>query len=263
MKKAFFVFLAWVIPVSLCFAQENEYYEPTSEDVIKACQKTLDTWNDALNSRNEELLSSTYWGIVNYYQSYYTIEQVDNSHARFFKKNAYYHQYYDNLDVVFDNGCQAMLVFDKHVQTAKDGPYTTYNAYLHFVYQFEDGAFIIAESDMTTDANLEKRQKSLEVDNDTPLDEIFCKDNVGKKIFASYWDLVELGEKEDGPLATLILTSGFPRSYISGVITKDYNGQKGTFSCGGYAVGGECQAPVIFTYNPTTREMHCIGGGEE
>ena len=250
------------MPVSLCFAQENEDYDPIP-DVLEACQKTLKTWNDALNTHDEDMLSSTYFTIVDFYQSYYTKDKVDKSHSQFFKKNPNFHQYYDNVEVVFCNGCQAQFTFDKHVQTTKDGPYTTYTAYLHFLYQFEDGAFIIGESDATTDANLMKRQKTFKVSNDMSLDEIFCEANVGKTISASYWDLVEMGDKEDGPLATLILTSGFPRSFISGVITKDYDGQKGTYSCGGYAVGGECQAPVIYTYNAKTKEMHCISGEEE
>lgn len=264
MKKALFLILAACFtPLSFIQAQDGDYYDGSEETILQACESTLKTWNDAINARDEEQLSSTYWGIVKYYQSYYTIEQVNDSHARFFKKNAYYHQYCDNLELQFYNNCQALLTFDKHVQTAKGQPYKTYSAYIHFLYDYQEGAIIISESDVTTDTNLEKRYTLLEVDNDTPLDAIFCEANVGKKIAVDYWELVELGEKEDGPLANLILTSGFARSYIDGTITKDYNGQKGTYSCGGFAVGGECQAPVIFTYNPATGEMHCIGGAEE
>ena len=258
MKKSVFLLLATLfLPYSLGLAQKKGDADPI-QAFKEGCMRTLKTWNDAINSRDEGKLSSTYCKIVRYYQSYLTIEEVDDSHAKFFKKNDYYHQYYDNVKVIFINECQAQLSFDKHVQMEKDKPYKTYHAYMHFLTDYQGGAEIIGESDQTTDTNLEKKHKILEVDNDMTLNDIFCEENVGKKIEASYWDLVENGEKEDGPLANLILISGFPRSYIDGFIVKDYNGKKGTYACGGYAVGSECQAPIIFTYNPTTKEKRII-----
>lgn len=268
MKKTLItLFLLFLTPTVICFGQENEYFDALAA-METASRNTLQAWTDALNTRNEKELKELYGQVVNYYQSFYTNEQVKNSHARFFKKNAYYHQYCDNVEIVFCNGCQTQLTFDKHVQTKIDGPYTTYKSYLHFIGSMDlDDTFktvIIGESDATTDANLAKRvHKTLEVDNDTPLDAIFCNANVDKELDASYWDLVEMGAKEDGPLANLILTCGFPRGSINGLIKKDFNGQKGTFYCGGWAAGGECQWPVIFVYNPTTHKTWCIGGEEE
>lgn len=103
------------------------------------------------------------------------------------------------------------------------------------------------------------KSETLVVNNNTPLGAIFNDANVGKKLSAAYWDLVEYGDKEDGPLADLIMTCGFPRGFIAGTIKKNYNGQKGTYYCGGYAAGGECQWPVIFVYKPATKQMWCIG----
>jgi len=262
MKRYLLLLLAALfMPICFSLAQENEDYDPIDE-VLTASQNTLKAWTDALNNRDEEKLASLYASIVKYYQSYYTNEEVRNSHSRFFKKSPYFHQYCDEIEMDFANGCQARISFKKHVQTKENGPYQTYTAYLHFISDGET-ASIIGESDATTDANLaKKKSEDLEVDNDTPLDAVFCEANVGKSLFCSYWDLVENGEKEDGPLANFILISGFARSYIEGVIKKDYKGQKGTYSCGGYAAGGECQWPVIFTYNPATQEMHCIGAEE-
>ena len=220
MKKSVFLLLATLfLPYSLGLAQKKGDADPI-QAFKEGCMRTLKTWNDAINSRDEGKLSSTYCKIVRYYQSYLTIEEVDDSHAKFFKKNDYYHQYYDNVKVNFINECQAQLSFDKHVQMEKDKPYKTYHAYMHFLTDYQGRAEIIGESDQTTDTNLEKKHK--------------------------------------GPLANLILISGFPRSYIDGFIVKDYNGKKGTYACGGYAVGSECQAPIIFTYNPTTKEKRII-----
>ena len=258
MKKHIITLLLFLAPLAACLGQESEDFDIFAA-MEEASRNTLKAWNDALNSRENTKLDALYGGVVNYYQTYYTNAQVKDSHSRFFKKNSYYHQYYDNVEVVFCNGCQAQLIFDKHVQTKKDGPYTTYRSYLHFI-DGEGHAVIIGESDATTDANLAKRATdTLSVDNATPLNAIFCEANVNKKLHAVYWDLVEMGEKEDGPLADLILTCGFPRGWIDGTIKKDFNGQKGTFYCGGYAAGGECQWPVVFVYKPATREMWCYG----
>ena len=66
-------------------------------------------------------------------------------------------------------------------------------------------AVIIGESDVVTDKNLEKRRPALlEVDNTTPLNAIFCDANVNKRLDADYWDLVDMGAKEDGPLASFL-----------------------------------------------------------
>ena len=45
------------------------------------------------------------------------------------------------------------------------------------------------------------KSETLVVNNNTPLGAIFNDANVGKKLSAAYWDLVEYGDKEDGPLA--------------------------------------------------------------
>lgn len=55
------------------------------------------------------------------------------------------------------------------------------------------------------------------VDNTTPLNVIFCEANVNKRLDASYWDLVEMGAKKDGPLASFLLISDLPRSSINGI----------------------------------------------
>lgn len=73
---------------------------------------------------------------------------------------------------------------------------------------------------------------------------------VNKQLDASYWDLVDMGAKEDGPLANFLLLSDLPRSRINGIIKKDFKGQKGTYYCGGFVSGGECGWPVIYIYNP-------------
>lgn len=64
------------------------------------------------------------------------------------------------------------------------------------------------------------KSETLVVNNNTPLGAIFNDANVGKKLSAAYWDLVEYGDKEDGPLADLIMTCGFPRGFIAGTIKK-------------------------------------------
>lgn len=164
------------------------------------CLNTLKIWNNAINNRNETQLANVYSGVVNFYQTCLTNNQVRESHSRFFKKNAYFHQYYDNVTFDFDNGCQAQVRFDKHVQTEDGGPYITYVSYLH-MYLLLDDALIIGESDVTTDKNLEKRKpETVIVNNTTPLNAIFCEANVNKRLDASYWDLVDMGAKEDGPL---------------------------------------------------------------
>lgn len=256
--KKILIILALILPLAICNAQENEDFDPAVE-LQEACKSTLKAWNDALNDRDEDALDAQYASVVIYYQTYYMRNQVRNSHSRFFKKNAFYHQYYDNVEVLFVNGCQAMLSFDKHVKTVPDGDYKTYHAYLRFISDAE-GALITEEGDTTTDENLAKKpQKTLEVDNATSLDAIFHEDNVGKKLNISYWDLVEMGEKDDGPLANMIASSGFLRSFIDGTIKKSFDNEKGTYYCGGHAVGGECDWPVIFVYNPSTKEMRCVG----
>ena len=229
------------------------------------CLNTLKTWNNAINNRNEAQLAGVYSGVVKYYQTCLTNNQVRESHTRFFKKNTYFYQYYDNITFDFINGCQAQVRFDKHVQTVKDGPFTTYVSYLHMVLNGDDdGALIIGESDTTTDKNLEKRKPAtIKVDNTTPLNAIFCETNVNKHLDASYWDLVDMGAKEDGPLASFLLISDLPRSRINGIIKKDFKGQKGTYYCGGFVSGGECGWPVIYIYNPSTHEMRCIGSDED
>ena len=229
------------------------------------CLNTLKMWNNAINNRNEAQLAGVYSGVVKYYQTCLTNNQVRESHTRFFKKNAYFHQYYDNVTFDFINGCQAQVRFDKHVQTVKDGPYTTYVSYLHMVLNNEgDGALIIGESDVTTDENLKKRQvETVKVDNATPLDKIFCDANVNKRLEAFYWDLVEMGKKENGPLASFLMISDLARSGVDGIIKKDFKGQKGTYYCGGFVSGGECGWPVIYIYNPSTHEMRCIGSDED
>ena len=142
---------AILLSITFCFGQDG-----LSEAM---CLNTLKTWNNAINNRNETELANVYSGVVNYYQTCLTNNQVRESHSRFFKKNACFHQYYDNITFDFINGCQAQVRFDKHVQTVKDGPYTTYVSYLHMTLNFDDdGALIIGESDTTTDKNLEKRK---------------------------------------------------------------------------------------------------------
>lgn len=260
--KKLILLLALLAPMALCNAQENEDFDAEAT-LQKACENTLRAWNKALNNRDRNTLDTLYSAVVIYYQSFYTNEQVSDSHTRFFKKNAYYHQYYDNVEVGYINGCQAMLIFDKHVKTDPNADYKTYRAYLHFV-GWMDLAYITEEGDTTTDEYYAKRQQApLNVDNNTKLEEVFCDKNVDKSLYASYWDLVEMGEKPDGPLADLIMTTGFPRSYIDGTIKKGFGGQKGTYYVGGHAVGGECRSPVIFVYNPTTKQMYCVGSGEE
>ena len=248
---------ALLLSITFCFGQDG-----LSEAM---CLNTLKTWNNAINNRNETQLANVYSGVVNYYQTCLTNNQVRESHSRFFKKNAYFHQYYDNITFDFINGCQAQVRFDKHVQTVKDGPYTTYVSYLHMTLNYDDdGALIIGESDVTTDKNLEKRKpETVIVDNTTPLNAIFCEANVNKRLEVFYWDLVEWGDKENGPLANFLLISDFARSTIKGIIKKDFKGQKGTYYCGGFVSGGECGWPVIYIYNPTTREMRCIGSDED
>lgn len=257
----FLLFAVLILPVSHGSAQGYEYQELTEA----MCLNTLKTWNNAINNRNEAQLAGVYSGVVNYYQTCLTNNQVRESHTRFFKKNTYFYQYYDNITFDFINGCQAQVRFDKHVQTVKDGPYTTYVSYLHMVLNGDDdGALIIGESDTTTDKNLEKRKPAtVKVDNTTPLKAIFCEANVNKRLDASYWDLVDLGAKENGPLASFLLISDLPRSRINGIIKKDFKGQKGTYYCGGFVSGGECGWPVIYIYNPSTHEMRCIGSDEE
>ena len=256
MKTHILLFLAlWMLPFSFASAQ--------TELDEAMCLNTLKTWSTALNNRDEEKLANVYNGVVNYYQSCLTDKQVREDHTQFFKKYAYYHQYYDNVTFDFINGCQAQVRFDKHVQTTKDGPYSTYVSYLHMTLGDGNSVVIIGESDTTTDKILEKRKpQKVEVDNTTPLNAIFCDANVGKRLEVYYWDLVDLGEKENGPLATLLLTSDLARSNLNGVIKKGFNGQKGTFYCGGFVSGGECGWPVIYTCNPTTGEMRCMGGEE-
>lgn len=245
-----------LLSITFCFGQDG-----FSEAM---CLNTLKTWNDALNERDEDVLADVYYGVVKYYQSYLTKKQVRESHSRFFRKNACYHQYYDNVTFDFINGCQAQVRFDKHVQTVQGGPYTTYVAYLHMALDNYDNTVIIGESDVTTDKNLEKRKpEAVKVDNATPLDEIFCDANVNKRLQAFYWDLVEGGEKKNGPLAGLLLMSELMRSEVDGIIKKDFEGQKGTYYCGGFASGGECGYPVIYIYNPSTHEMGCIGGDDD
>ena len=114
-----------------------------------------------------------------------------------------------------------------------------------------------------TDANKDKKVKLLtDVDNSTQLDAIFCDANVGKTLRASYWDLVEMGNKKDGPLAKMILSNGFPRGGVDGIIIKDYGGKKGTYACGGYAAGGECYWYVIFLYDSVSKTFSCVGSDE-
>ena len=257
-KHLFFLAVTFLLPFSVCSAQFSERFED-EDDVAIFCKKTLNAWTDALNNRNEENLKKLYGSIVKYYQCYFTNEQVAESHKSFFKKNAHFHQYCDNIGVDFWNGCQAQLSFDKHVQTVKGGKYKTYRAYLVF-FLGEDGAIILWESDQTKDAFIEEnRPQILEVDNNTPLDAIFCEANVGKKLEADYWSLVEFGEKEDGPLASMIASNGFPRSVINDIIMKDYMGQKGVYYCGGYMNAGECSWPVIYTYDSATGKVSCVG----
>lgn len=255
------ILAALLLPFSRGFAQDYEYPELTEA----MCMKTLKAWNDALNERDEQKLAELYNGVVNYYQACLTNSQVRDSHARFFRKNAFFKQSYDNVTFDFFNGCQAQIRFNKHVQMEKDGPFTDYIVYLHLTLSDDnEEAIIIGESDVTTDENLKKRYTAtVKVDNNTPLDKIFCEANVNKHLDASYWDLVEMGEKENGPLAELLLTSDLVRSCFDGIIKKDFKGHKGTYYCGGFASGGECGWPVIYIYNSTTGEMGCVVGDEE
>lgn len=226
-----------------------------------ACLNTLKAWNDAANQRNEAQLAELYGGVVEYYQSCLTNQQVRDSHTRFFKKYAYFYQYYDNVTFDFINGCQAQVRFDKHVQTVKSGAFTTYVSYLHMVLDGDDNVVIIGESDVTTDTNLGKRKiEMVKVDNSTSLDVIFCDANVNKRLSAFYWDLTEMGEKEEGPLATMLLTTDLARSSVNGIIGKGFKGQKDVYYCGGFASSGECGWPVIYTYNPKTKEKRCFFG---
>ena len=258
---AFLLLVAMFYPLGCSFAQDYEYPELTES----MCLNALKTWNNAINSRDEAQLAGVYSGVVNYYQTCLTNNQVRESHTRFFKKYSHYYQYYDNITFDFINGCQAQVRFDKHVQTGKDGPYTTYVSYLHMVLNGNnDGVLIIGESDTTTDKNLEKRKPiTIKVDNSTPLNVIFCEANVNKRLDASYWDLVDMGAKENGPLASFLLISDLPRSRINGIIKKDFKGQKGTYYCGGFVSGGECGWPVVYIYNPSTHEMRCIGSDDD
>lgn len=254
------LFFALSLSFSFGYAQDFENKE-LSEAM---CLETLKTWNDALNDRNETKLATVYNGVVRFYQDYFTAGGVRNSHSQFFKKNAHYHQYYDNVTFDFINGCQAQVRFDKHVQTEKDGIYTTYVSYLHITLDGDNNVVIIGESDETTDKNLAKRKTNqVNVDNNTPLNNIFCESNVNKYLEASYWDLVEMGEKQNGPLAGFLMMNDLPRSNIHGVIKKNFQGQKGTFYCGGFVSAGECGWPVIFIYNPSTGEQQCYWGEEE
>ena len=255
------ILVALLLPFSRGFAQDYEY--PGLNSAM--CMKTLKAWNDALNERDEMKLAELYDGVVNYYQTCLTNNQVRDSHARFFRKNAFYKQSYDSVTFDAYNPCQAEIRFNKHVQTEEDGHCTDYVAYLHLTLNDDnDGVIIIGESDETTDENLKKRQKTMvKVDNDTPLDKIFCEANVNKWLDVYYWDLVEYGEKEDGPLAKLLLSSDLARCSIEGFIKKDFKGHKGVYYCGGFISGGECGWPVIYIYNSITGQMGCVGGDEE
>lgn len=90
MKKRILLLLsALILSFSFGYAQE---YEP--KEISEATYlETLKTWNDALNDRDEVRLATVYNDVVKFYQDYLTDAGVRNSHSRFFKKKAYYHQY--------------------------------------------------------------------------------------------------------------------------------------------------------------------------
>ncbi len=262
MKKTLYILIAMLLMTSAASMAQKKDDANIEKSNTQMCMNTLNSWTKALNSRNLTQLEGLYSDIVLYYKSHLFKEQVLKSHNRLFKIYKYYEQRCENVKVEFINGCQAKLTFDKYVKTEKEGPEKRYQAYMLFAIG-EESALILAESDATTDANKDKKVKLLtNVDNSTQLDAIFCDANVGKTLRASYWDLVEMGNKKDGPLAKMILSNGFPRGGVDGIIIKDYGGKKGTYACGGYAAGGECYWYVIFLYDSVSKTFSCVGSDE-
>ncbi|MBP5326982.1 MAG: hypothetical protein J6Y98_03615 [Bacteroidales bacterium] len=262
MKRKFYILIAMLLMTSAATVAQNKDIADIDKHNTQVCMNTLSSWSEAMNKRDEAKLNELYSDIVLYYKAHYNKEQVARSRNRLFKINKFYEQRCENVKVEYINSCQAKLTFDKYVKTAKEGDEKKYQAYLQFIIN-DDTAFIVAESDVTTDARMEKKAKLLTgVDNNTKLDAIFCDANIGKTLRARYWDLVDMGNKKDGPLAKMILSSGLPRGGIDGIIIKDYGGKKGTYACGGYVSAGECFWYVIFLYDPATKTFSCIGSDE-
>lgn len=137
-----------------------------------------------------------------------------------------------------------------------------YNSYLRFT-GYDTSWQIIREGDTTTDRNLAKRKvgvASVSVDNETPLEDIFCAQNVGKYLEADYWSLVlssDDGETE-GPLASAMIDEGATaRLFISGILKRNYRGRSGTIYCGGICEAGESESIVVWVYDTRTGTLSC------
>lgn len=255
------------LPAASVLKQSDFNFDRSDMDADMLAQanasvEVLKRWNDGLNNRNEALLSQQYTSMIMYYGSEYSRDEVHSDHHKFFEKHPYYYQAIGNVKVDVMNSCRVGVSFDKFVQTEPGGKYKVYNSYLRFT-GYDTSWEIIREGDTTTDRNLAKRKvgvASVSVDNETPLEDIFCAQNVGKYLEADYWSLVlssDDGETE-GPLASAMIEEGATaRLFISGILKRNYRGRSGTIYCGGICEAGESEAIVVWVYDTHTGTLSC------
>lgn len=241
---------------------ENEEYPDMSDEHIKACKDVLMAWDRGLKNHDLNSLSGLYADVVSYYRSNYTRDQIYQTQSTLISKNPEFSQYVDNIQPEVINDYTVKLHFDKHVRTSINGEYKTYPSYL--VFSGCDDWRINAESDEVTNRNLERKWSKLakiEVNNQTPLDKIFCPANVGKYLDTSYLSLTS-DDGVEGPLVTAMHDSeedGEICPYdMYGVLCKNYKGKSNTYYCNGYQTMGGCGYYSIWVYDANTGKLNVI-----
>ena len=245
----------------------NYHYESATtldtdeREMADKCVSIMKQWNQGLNNHATTQVSQVYCPVTFFYTD--CIEQSDivASLKSIFKKYPQYYQYITDVKVHVVNSCHVEVNFNKNVITSPGAEVKTYAAYLHFDYSYDGKAQIKKESDEVTDKNVEKRQRTiLDITNQTPLDKVFCPQNIGKYIDTDYWKLVGFDGDDEGPLAkAMIQATGLARSTIKGTIRNNYHGQKGLYYCGGHCSGSEAGWYVIYLYDSNTGILRLAG----
>ena len=97
-------------------------------------------------------------------------------------------------------------------------------------------------------------------DNSLTMDDIFCDQNVGKKIDISYADISDCGER-DSQIGDAMVNANYlggeflgPRTYMQGRI-KNYKGKSGVYCCDGSTCAGPYTDVLLWIYDRNNKTL--------
>lgn len=222
---------------------ETLRYIANDIESAKVMMALLKNWNMYINEHNTDALATLYnEDVVKYYTAFCNRSDIKDNLEVFFTKHPYFSQRISNVEIDPNN---ATIRYTKHVRTDAGADETAYQAYFYVISLHADddnidlytNAWIIRESDMTTDNNLKAREDKyprVELNKNWTLDQLFCG-NVNKVLSFQIWDFWNDGDDKDYPLLEKIAI-GAGRDSFEGPVYKHYKG-KNFYYCEGTTSG--------------------------